>query len=235
MFEAKKKEDVSRWEKLTSTQKFKFDKLNHKKIRQLVRKIIIEDRMELPKEEIQRWNKTASLKTGNSREKTLAAYDKLISGMVDFGVKSILVRDVAKAIVQLYSIGAGFDVRDDIWVFAAIQDWIQRNINYILDAGQQKEIFQTPQRQLIDWARGTTGSDCDDMAILYVALLRTIGKDAVVVLIDGHASGQYNHAMAFARSKTHDSIFKGQWIPVELTLPKPLGWIVNHTKTYKVR
>ena len=194
----------------------------------------MDDERELPRHEIERWSKTAHLKKGLGRTQTLQVYDKLISSMVEYGEKSLLVRDTAKGIIQLYSSAIGFSARDDIWVFASIQDWIQRNVNYIRDGGQRKEIFITPQRQLLDWARGTGGADCDDLSILYASLIKTIGKESAVVLLDANKTGSFNHAIGASRPE-YEETFKGQWVPVELTIRKPYGWVIPHTKTYFVK
>ncbi len=222
------------WKKLVKKQQRAFKQVNDEKGRKLVGKVILEDDKELPDYEKERWSKTAHLKRGLGKNKTLRAYNQLISKMVDLGKSSLVVRDACKAIIQHYTNEIGFSSRNDIWVFASIQDWILKNMNYIKDGGRQKEIFITPQRQLMDWARGTGGADCDDLTILYSALLKSIQKKGAVIILDAHKSGQFNHAMGGCKGEYGD-VFKGKWIPVELTRKEPFGWAVEHSKTYFVK
>lgn len=219
------------WKELINKQQKVFQQVDDDKATKIVGKVILEDEKQLPDHEKERWSKTAHLKRGLGKNKTLKAYDQLISKMVELGKNSLVVRDTIKAITQFYTNEIGFSSRNDVWVFASVQDWMLKNMNYIKDGGKQKEVFITPQRQLIDWARGTGGADCDDLAILFSALLKTIGKEGAVVILDAHKSGQFNHAMGACKPK-YEPVFQGKWVPVELTRKEPFGWSIQHGKTY---
>ena len=214
-----------KYQELIEQQEKHFKNLDHHEIDKIIRNIITEDYNDFGGE---RWIKKSTLKCGDNKIRTLESYKNLISFMVEYGEKSPIVRNATNGIIQQYEI----DPKNDLWVFASIQHWIQNRINYILDAGLGSEIFTTPQRQLVDWARGTSGSDCDDVSILYASMLKSIGKKSAVALIDAHKSSRFNHAIALAKSEKYNPIFNRDWIAVELTIEKPLGWIITHSKKF---
>ena len=109
----------------------------------------------------------------------------------------------------------------------AIFDWVRENVKYVPDPVEQSgsiiELFISPVRMLSDFQKGQVAAgDCDDHALLNVALLRSLGIESKVILIDQEGNG-YNHALAVA--KTQDGEL---W--VDTTSPKPLGWVDHYVR-----
>ena len=133
--------------------------------------------------------------------------------------KSRLIRDVARAIPNLYGVEPK-DFPNEAW---AVQHWIQHNIRYVFD---EQEEFQMPERTLIDWAEGHDGSDCDCMTILYAALMKRLGwRDVGVALLDSKGDGVISHAMAVIKLPKPVEPWGNKWIPIELTKKVNFGWI----------
>lgn len=143
----------------------------------------------------------------------------LMTLLVTQNSRSRIVRDTARAIVKGYNIKPK-DFQNEYW---ALQHWIQNNIRYVFDTGEQ---FQTPQRQLLDWYRGYDGADCDCMTMLFLSLARALGHNKIAIgLLDSRGDATLSHAIAFVKLPKAEPPFGDKWIPVELTKEKPLGWI----------
>jgi len=130
--------------------------------------------------------------------------------LIDRGSRSRLVREVTKTIIR----GYGVKPKDYINELAAVSHWVQFNIRYTLDKG---EMFQSAPRQLYDWFKKRDGSDCDCVAILVSAMMKSVGHGAGIALVDSKGGGQINHAMALVRLPKAEKTYKGKWILVELT------------------
>jgi Transglutaminase-like superfamily len=63
--------------------------------------------------------------------------------------------------------------------WAALLDWVQKNVKYVNEPGEQ---FQSPQYTLDCALRGMGGADCDDLVILLASLGGSIGLPWRMVL-----------------------------------------------------
>jgi hypothetical protein len=135
--------------------------------------------------------------------------------------RSRLIRDVGRAIVRAYDIPPK-DYVNEMW---ALQHWIQNNIRYTFDTGEQ---FQTPQRVMIDWFKGHDGADCDCLTMLYLTFCRSLGHLKLAVgLVDSRGDGVLSHAIALVKLPKPEKPWDGRWIPIELTKSKPFGWMTD--------
>lgn len=104
----------------------------------------------------------------------------------------------------------------------AIYDWVKENVRYTPDpiiGGQEVELFISPIRMVKDANEGKAlGGDCDDMALLTVALYRSIGIKANMILIDTDGGG-LNHAIARVYSEKTDT-----WLDIDPSSEVPVGW-----------
>jgi len=111
-----------------------------------------------------------------------------------------------------------------------IYDWVKENINYTPDpaggiGSSGRELFISPSRVVREYRAGKTlGGDCDDMALLTVALMRSVGVSSSMALLDTVGQG-FDHAVAEAYSE-----ITGAVIMVDPSTDKfPLGWEEAYT------
>lgn len=164
--------------------------------------------------------------SGDGKLKKLAG---LMTMLVEKSSRSRIVRDVARAIVRGYDVEPK-DFANELW---ALQHWIQNNIRYVFDTGEQ---FQTPQRQLLDWYNGHDGADCDCLTMLYLAMAHSLGHTKLAIgLLDGRGDGTISHAIALVKLPRPKDPWGHKWIPIELTKRVPFGWLThNATKLVAV-
>jgi hypothetical protein len=107
----------------------------------------------------------------------------IIQKLVLMGSKSIAIREKAREIIK--------DVppHDQWGEVKAVLSWVQNNVRYVFD-GFNLEQFQTPVKTLTD----LTG-DCDCIAILIASLLRSIGHQSGVSLVNAKGRPDVDHAM----------------------------------------
>lgn len=100
-----------------------------------------------------------------------------------------------------------------------VYDFIRYNVKYISDP-IGGELFISPVKMVNDYSNDKPiGADCDDMAILAVAMYRSVGLESNVVLLDTKGKG-LDHAVARVRSRQ-----TGEYIMIDPSTPKyPLGW-----------
>lgn len=112
---------------------------------------------------------------------------------------------------------------------SGIYDWVKKNVAYIPDP-DNRELFISPIRMIKDFNEGKQiGGDCDDHALLNVALLKSIGINTYVSILDVHGV-DWDHAIAVAYSeKLHKEIF------VDTTSQYPLGWEIKYFKRYDIK
>jgi len=102
---------------------------------------------------------------------------------------------------------------------AAIYDWVKTNVKYTPDPVRngQIELFISPVRMVKDYRQGKPlAGDCDDMALLAVALCRSIGIHSSVVLLDTAGEG-LDHAVSQVSSN-------GVTLMLDPSANVPLGW-----------
>ena len=105
----------------------------------------------------------------------------------------------------------------------AIYNWVKTHLYYLPDPikadGDELEMFTSPIRLVSDYREGKTiAEDCDSHAMLTVALYRSIGVKANVVLVSYTGNG-YDHAYAEVWS---DQL--ARWITIDTTDRYPVGW-----------
>lgn len=150
-----------------------------------------------------------------------ASLQDMINAMNDFLVKAVSSQEVpalANSIVGMSS--------DPI---ASIYDWCRKNITYTPDP-EGDESLTSPVKYARDYAAGTPlKGDCDDIALMVVALCRCAGIQSHVVIIDQKGQG-YDHAIAECMS---DKL--GRWIFVDASSGKvPLGWDIAYVNRMDV-
>ena len=107
-----------------------------------------------------------------------------------------------------------------------IYDWVKVNVQYVPDP-IDVELFQHPSRIVRDYRAGKELSgDCDDIAMLTVAMLQAVGVKSRIVLIDTAGNG-LDHAVAQAWSdKLND------WLFLDPSTDRvPYGW---HEKYHSI-
>lgn len=95
----------------------------------------------------------------------------------------------------------------------AIFNFVQNHIRYTRDP-LTVEMLQTPE-QLLERGVG----DCDDKAILLMAMLHAVGIPAMFV-VGGRAPNMFEHVWVAA-------YLNGQWISMDATEPHAMGWTPN--------
>jgi len=103
-------------------------------------------------------------------------------------------------------------------MIGAIYDWVKNHVQYIADP-TDIEMLTSPIRMVLNYREGLLlAEDCDGHALLVTALLRSVGYDAHVILIDQENDG-WSHA--YTAIKLQD----GSWLNVDTsTSLYPLGW-----------
>jgi transglutaminase-like putative cysteine protease len=140
------------------------------------------------------------------------------------GIKMLLDRASTCQELRTLTIGITESSEDKI---AAIYRWIRSNVNYVPDPmGQDGEIelFISPVKMVKDYNAGLPlGGDCDDIAILATSMLRSIGIQSNVMLLDTIGEG-FDHAVSRAWSDRLNC-----WAMVDAsTKVVPLGWAESY-------
>jgi len=132
-----------------------------------------------------------------------------IQALIRAGAKDFYVRQ--KAIDVLLE--RGVKPKDYLGEIQALFEWVQSNIRYTKDPFRL-EVLHSPRRML-----ELRAGDCDDMTILLSALLEAIGHPVRLVLVgpDPRRPRLFSHIYL----EVHH---KGRWIPLDATMPHPMGW-----------
>lgn len=147
-------------------------------------------------------------------------FQDVVASIKNMLTKSSYDEDVRQLAVEIISHG-----EDPI---SAIYDWTKQNCKYVPDP-QDAELFISPIRMVKDFNEGKQiAGDCDDHALLNTALLRAVGINAHVAILDTKGNG-WDHATAVAYSnKLSREIF------VDTTSQFPLGWTEKYVNRYDV-
>lgn len=104
----------------------------------------------------------------------------------------------------------------------SIYNWVKGNVPYTPDPNNI-ELMISPSRMADDYRAGKAiGGDCDDIALLTVSLLRSIGIKSDLVIIA--QSNEFDHVYCQAHSE------KLGVIPVDPSANVPLGWEPRYVK-----
>jgi hypothetical protein len=166
-----------------------------------------------------KWMRTVTISDWNTDRQKIKKIGGLMGLLVYNSSRTRVVRDVARAIIRGYNVESK-DYPNELW---ALQHWIQNNIRYTFDTGEQ---VQTPFRVLIDWANGHDGADCDCSSMLYLSLASAMGHRKLAVgLVDSRGDGTISHAIALVKLPKYFDPWGERWIPIELTKCERFGWL----------
>ena len=104
---------------------------------------------------------------------------------------------------------------------AGIYDFVKNTFPYLPDPIHY-EFFIHPRLMAENYFAGyIRGADCDDHALLASAMLRSLGYEAKVLLVDSAGNGEIDHALAQVNTPIG-------WVNVDTVANCPLGWQFNY-------
>ena len=132
-----------------------------------------------------------------------------IKALIRAGAKDFYVRQKAIDILLEREVTPK-DYRGEI---KALFEWVQQNVRYTKDPFRVEVLHSA--RRLLELRAG----DCDDMTILLGAMVEAIGHPVRIVLAgpDPLRPRLFTHVYLEAYDK-------GRWIPLDPTMPYPMGW-----------
>jgi hypothetical protein len=139
---------------------------------------------------------------------TLKTVEHIID-LIKQGAKDFHVRQTAIDIL----LQRGIKPKDYLGEIKALFEWVQQNVRYTKDTFRV-EVLHSAKRML-----ELRAGDCDDMAILLGAMLESIGHPVRLVLSgpDPLRQDLFSHIYL-------EVFYKGRWIPLDATMPHPMGW-----------
>jgi len=132
-----------------------------------------------------------------------------IQALIRAGAKDFYVRQKAIDILLEKHVKP----KDYLAEIKALFEWVQQQIRYTKDTFQVEVLHSA--RRMLELRAG----DCDDMAILLGAMLEAIGHPVRLVIIgpDPLRQDLFTHIYL-------EVFHKGRWIPLDATMPYPMGW-----------
>lgn len=132
-----------------------------------------------------------------------------IQRLVRQGAKDFYVRQKAIDILLERSI----QPKDYLGEIKALFEWVQGSVRYTRDT-YRVEVLHTARRML-----ELRAGDCDDMTILLGSMLESIGHPIRLVIMgpDPRRPRFFSHIYLEVN-------YKGRWIPLDTTMPFPMGW-----------
>ncbi len=132
-----------------------------------------------------------------------------VQALIRAGAKDFYVRQKAIDIVLENHVKP----KDYLAEINALLEWVQQHIRYTKDT-YQVEVLHSARRML-----ELRAGDCDDMTILLGAMLEAIGHPVRLVLSgpDPLRQDLFTHIYL-------EVFHKGRWIPLDATMPYPMGW-----------
>jgi hypothetical protein len=132
-----------------------------------------------------------------------------IQALIRAGAKDFYVRQKAIDIL----LEKGIKPKDYLGEIKALFEWVQGNVRYTKDPFRVEVLHSA--RRMLELRAG----DCDDMAILLGAILEAIGHPVRLVLVgpDPLRPSLFTHVYL-------EAYYKGRWIPLDPTMPHPMGW-----------
>jgi hypothetical protein len=132
-----------------------------------------------------------------------------VQALIRQGVKDFYVRQ--KAIDILFE--KGIRAKDYLGEIKALFEWVQQNVRYTKDPFRLEVLHSA--RRILELKAG----DCDDMTILLGAMLESIGHPIRLVIVGPTPlrPDLFSHIYL-------EVYYKGRWIPLDATMPFPMGW-----------
>ncbi len=139
---------------------------------------------------------------------TLKTLEHIIE-LIKKGAKDFHVRQTAIDIL----LQRGVKGKDYLGEIKALFEWVQQNVRYTKDTFRVEVLHSA--RRMLELRAG----DCDDMSILLGAMLESIGHPVRLVLSgpDPLKQDLFTHIYL-------EVFHKGSWIPLDATMPYPMGW-----------
>lgn len=115
---------------------------------------------------------------------------------------------------------------------------LRREVRYTRDVAH-RDTYVSPLRTLAEYHSG----DCDDFSILSGSLLRSIGFDVIVRIIQTNGNSSFNHVYLLVQIPQEGSAAEGfsggNWVPFDPSMPFDMGWqapkkIVLRHRDFKV-
>jgi hypothetical protein len=132
-----------------------------------------------------------------------------IIDLIKQGAKDFQVRQTAIDILLQRAVRP----KDYLGEIKALFEWVQQNVRYTKDTFRVEVLHSA--RRMLELRAG----DCDDMSILLGAMLESIGHPVRLVLSgpDPLKPDLFTHIYL-------EVFHKGRWIPLDATMPYPMGW-----------
>jgi hypothetical protein len=132
-----------------------------------------------------------------------------VQSLIRDGAKNFYVRQKAIDILLEKQVKP----KDYLAEIKALFEWVQRYIRYTKDTFQVEVLHSA--RRMLELRAG----DCDDMTILLGAMLEAIGHPVRLALSgpDPLKPDLFTHIYL-------EVFHKGHWIPLDATMPHPMGW-----------
>jgi hypothetical protein len=132
-----------------------------------------------------------------------------VQALIRAGAKDFYVRQKAIDILLEKQVKP----KDYLAEMKALFEWVQQHVRYTKDT-VQVEVLHSAKRML-----ELRAGDCDDMAILLGAMLEAIGHPVRLALSgpDPLRQDLFTHIYL-------EVFHKGDWIPLDATMPHPMGW-----------
>jgi transglutaminase-like putative cysteine protease len=125
------------------------------------------------------------------------------------GVKDFYVRQKAIDIL----LERGIPAKDYLGEIRALFEWVQGNVRYTKDPFRLEVLHSA--RRMLELRAG----DCDDVAILLGAMLEAVGHPVRLAL-----TGPNPLRPRFFTHVYLEVHHRGRWIPLDATMPHPMGW-----------
>jgi transglutaminase-like putative cysteine protease len=110
---------------------------------------------------------------------------------------------------------------------SVVYDYIISNVQY-QPSPIGTELFIAPWRMVTMIQQDNAAFDCDQMALLAATLLRSIGYDTKIIIIDSEGGG-YDHAYCEVRSPETN-----EWLSIDCALGKHIGSVIEYKAKMEV-
>lgn len=148
--------------------------------------------------------------------------------IINESVKNPVVREWARKILS------GVAVNDKVGEAKAIYEFVRDNVRYTRDP-YGVEYIQTPPVILAgigEYLKGKSDrpiGDCDDMTVLVLSLLKSVGFPVMIKVVGFRGSNKYSHVYGVVG-------IGDRWIPVDCVRPdKGFGWeSYGHSRVMEV-